>query len=72
MFWIFPLLCLIFMVAMMFMMFRRRGAGCLPFGRGARTGNGGETPAQILDRRYARRADHQKEQYQAIRRDVYE
>ena len=34
MFWIFPLLCLIFMVAMMFMMFRHGGAGCMPFGRG--------------------------------------
>jgi putative membrane protein len=71
MFWIFPLLCLIFMVAMMFMMFRRGGAGCLPFGRGARTGNGGETPAQILDRRYAS-GQITKEQYQAMRRDLNE
>ena len=72
-FWIFPLLCLIFMVAMMFMMFRRGGGGCMPFGRsaGLRTGNERETPDQIIDRRYAS-GQITKEQYEAMRRDLSE
>jgi putative membrane protein len=70
--WIFPLLCLIFMVAMMVMMFRR-GSACMPLGgshRG-RTANDGETPRQILDRRYAS-GQIGKEQYAAMRRDLNE
>lgn len=71
MFWIFPLLCVIFMVAMMFIMFRRGGIGCMPFGGGAgpRTGDRHETPRQILDRRYAN-GEITKEQYQQMRRDI--
>jgi putative membrane protein len=61
------------MVAMMFMMFRRGGGGRMPFGHGAgpRTGNGRETPGQILDRRYAG-GQITKEQYEAMRRDLNE
>jgi uncharacterized membrane protein len=53
MFWIFPLLCMIFMVAMMIMMFRR--GGCMPMRHGHThaSNDGRETPSQILDRRYA-------------------
>ena len=68
MFWIFPLLCLIFMAAMTF-----RGGGCgfMSFGHGAgsRTGNEGEIPRQILDRRYAS-GDITKEQYDHMKRDM--
>jgi putative membrane protein len=63
--WIFALLCLIFMAIMMF------GRRCMPFrgGRQARSGDGGATARQILDRRYAR-GEIGKEQYVAIRRDL--
>lgn len=52
-FWFFPLICLVFMIAMMFMMCRH--GGCVSMHRGARAGGGGEreTPRQILDRRFA-------------------
>ena len=68
--WIIPLLCLVFMVAMMFAMFRR-GGGCMPFGSGHRgqSGDGGETARQIVDRRYAS-GQISKEQYAAMRRDL--
>ncbi len=69
MFWIFPLLCLIFMVAMMFMMFRR-GGGCMPMGRRDTSPNGArETLRQILDRRLAS-GQITREQYDSIRRDL--
>jgi putative membrane protein len=69
-FWIFPLLCMIFMVLMMIMMFRQ-GGGCMPFGIGhrGRGVNGNETPQQILNRRYAN-GEITKEQYEAMRRDL--
>lgn len=69
-FWLFPLLCVIFMVGMMAMMLRH-GGGCMPFMRrhGGRTGNEGESARETLDRRYASGAIS-KEQYQAIRRDL--
>jgi uncharacterized membrane protein len=53
--WIFPLLCFIFMAAMIFMFFRRAGCGCMPMGRGpaAPRTEPRETPRQILDRRLA-------------------
>ena len=68
--WIFPLLCLIFMAAMMVMMFRR-GSGCMPVGGGhrGRTANDGETARQILDRRYAS-GQISEEQYAAMRRNM--
>jgi putative membrane protein len=71
MFWIFPLLCVIFVVAMMFMMFRRGGMGCMPFGGGAahRKGNRHDTARQILDRRYAN-GEISKEQYEQMRHDM--
>ena len=67
--WILPLLCLIFMVAMMIMMFRR--GGCMPFGGGDRgpIRNDGETARRILDQRYAS-GQIGKEQYAEIRRDL--
>lgn len=69
-FWIFPMLCMIFMVIMMIAMFRR-GSGCMPFGRGTEhgTNRGRDTPQQILDRRYAS-GEISKEQYEAMRRDL--
>jgi len=69
-FWIFPLLCMVFMVFMLIMMFRP-GGGCMPFGIGhrGRGGNGSETPQQILNRRYAN-GEITKEQYEAMRRDM--
>lgn len=69
MFWIFPLLCLIFMGVMMFMMFRR-GGGCMPMGRRDMSPNGArETPRQILDRRLAS-GQIDREQYDLMRRDL--
>jgi putative membrane protein len=70
--WIFPLLCLIFMVVMMIMMFRR-GGGCMPFSGGHRgpIANVEETARQILDRRYAS-GQLSKEQFAAMRRDLNE
>lgn len=70
-FWIFPLLCAIFMVIMMLMMFRRRARGCMPFGGGAgpRAGSSGETPRKILDRRYAS-DEITKERYDQMKRDI--
>jgi putative membrane protein len=67
-FWIFPLLCMVFMV---FIMMFRHGGGCMPFGIGhrGRAGNGSENPQQILNRRYAN-GEITKEQYEAMRRDM--
>ena len=65
MFWIFPLLCLLFMAFMMIgcggMLFR--------FRHGGRHGDGRETPRQILERRYAS-GEIGKEQYDAVRADL--
>jgi len=65
-FWFFPLLCLIFMIGMMFMMFRH---GCMSMFRGPRGGHGGEreTPRQILDRRFAS-GEIARDQYEALKR----
>ena len=65
MFWIFPLLCLVFMAFMMI------GCGGMfsRFHHGGRRGDGGETPRQILERRYAN-GEIGKEQYDAMRRDL--
>lgn len=68
MFWIFPLLCLIFMVAMMFMMVRR-GGGCMPMGRHGSSHDPRETPRQILDRRLAG-GEITPDQYASMRRDI--
>jgi putative membrane protein len=64
-FWIFPLLCLLFMAAMMLT------GHCMPFrfGHGAGRDDGRETGRQILDRRYAN-GEIGKEQYEALRRDL--
>lgn len=67
--WIFPLLCMIVMVAMMVLMFRR--GGCMTMRRGpadpARAGR--ETPRQILDRRLAS-GEITREQHAQLKRDI--
>lgn len=68
MFWIFPLLCLIFMAAMMFMVFRE--GGCMPMGRhGTSSDSNRETPRQILDRHLAS-GEIPSDQYASMRRDI--
>lgn len=64
-FWIFPLLCLLFMAVMMI------GCGSMRFrfGRGARRDGERETARQILERRYAS-GELGKEEYDAMRREV--
>lgn len=64
-FWIFPLLCVLFMAIMMI------AGHCMPFRfrHGARSGDGRETARQILDRRYVN-GEIGKEQYDALRRDL--
>lgn len=64
-FWIFPLLCLLFMAIMMI------ACRTMPFrsGHGAQRGDRGETARQILERRYAR-GEIDKLQYEAMRRDI--
>lgn len=66
-YWFFPLLCLVFMIGMMFMMFRR--GGCMSMYSHAQTGRGEEheTPRQILDRRLAS-GEIAKDQYEALKR----
>ena len=66
-FWFFPLLCLIFMIGMMFMMFRH--GGCMSMLHGPRAGRGEEreTPRQILDRRLAS-GEIARDQYEALKR----
>jgi putative membrane protein len=68
-FWFIPLLCLIFMIGMMFMMFRF--GGCMSMHRHRPTGPNGEreTPRQILDRRYAS-GEIAKEQYETLKRTL--
>jgi putative membrane protein len=61
-FWIFPLLCLLFMAIMMV-------AGCGPRGHRNRSGNARETPRDILERRYAK-GEIDKDQFEAVRRDL--
>jgi len=66
-FWLFPLLCLIFMIGMMFMMFRI--GGCMSMHHDSRTGGGDgrETPRQILDRRFAS-GEIARDQYETLKR----
>lgn len=59
-FWFFPLVCLVFMIGMMFMMFRH--GGCMSMHRGER-----ETPRQILDRRFAS-GEIAGDQYEKLKR----
>jgi uncharacterized membrane protein len=64
--WIFPLICLLFMVVMMFAC----GGMWFRFGHRGRTGHDGpETARTILERRYAS-GQIDKEQYEAVRRDL--
>jgi len=66
-FWFFPLLCLVFMIGMMLMMFRH--GGCMPMYRGLRTGRGegSETPREILDRRLAS-GELDEDRYETLKR----
>jgi putative membrane protein len=64
-FWIFPLLCLLFMVVMMFAC----GGKLFRFGHGSRRSDSRETARQIADRRYVN-GEISKEQYDAMRRDL--
>jgi uncharacterized membrane protein len=66
-FWFFPLFCLIFMIGMIFMMFRM--GGCMSMHHGPRTGRGDEceTPRQILDRRLAS-GEIARDQYETLKR----
>ena len=52
--WVFPILCIIFMLAMMFLMFRgRRGCMSMCRGAGKHRQEAHPTPRQVLDRRLA-------------------
>lgn len=64
-FWIFPVLCMLFMLIMMF------GCGRMFFRGGHRPGSSarGDTPRDILDRRYAS-GEIGKDQYEAMRRQL--
>ncbi len=64
-FWIFPLLCLLFMAIMMFAC----GGMRFRFGHRDRVGGGRETARAILERRYAS-GEIGKDQYDAVRRDL--
>jgi len=69
--WVFPILCFIFMAAMIFMFFRRAGCGCMPMRHGPagpRT-DARETPRQILDRRLAG-GEIGKQEYEETRRRI--
>ena len=63
--WIFPLLCLLFMVVMMLAC----GGVRFRFGHWDRRADGGETARRILDRRYAS-GELDKGQYDAMRGDL--
>lgn len=65
-FWIFPLLCLIFMAIMI--MFACGGMR-FRFGHRDRSNDRGEAARQILERRYAS-GEIDKSQYDAVRRDL--
>ena len=65
MFWIFPLLCVLFMVVMMF----GHGGMSPRFRHGARSSERPETGREILERRYAS-GEIGKEQYDTMRRDL--
>ena len=69
--WIFPFLCFIFMLAMIFLMFRRGGACCMPMRHGPAKSriDAGETPRQILDRRLAG-GEITKQEYEEMRRRI--
>jgi len=68
-FWIFPLLCMIFMAMMMLTMFRR--GTCMPMRRGPAVppNEGRETARQILDRRLAS-GEITRTQHEQLRRDI--
>jgi uncharacterized membrane protein len=69
--WIFPILCFLFMVAMIFMIFRRAGGCCMSMRQGPAEprNDARETPRQILDRRLASGEVTQQE-YEEMRRHI--
>lgn len=68
-FWFFPLICLVFMIGMMFMMSRHGGCMSMHRGAQARGGGEGETPRQILDRRLAS-GEIAGDQYEKLKREL--
>jgi putative membrane protein len=64
-FWILPLLCLLFMVIMMFAC----GGMWSRFAHRGRTGHGQQTARQILERRYAK-GEIGKEQFDEMQRQL--
>jgi putative membrane protein len=66
-FWLFPLLCGIFMIGMMFMMFRHGMCMSMHYGPGTGRGDERETVRQILDRRFAS-GEIAREQYETLKR----
>lgn len=68
-FWLFPLLCGIFMIGMMFMMFRH--GMCMSMHRGPGTGRSDEreTARRILDHRYAS-GQIGKDEYETLKRTL--
>ena len=69
--WIFPFLCFTFMVAMIFMIFRRAGGCCMPMRHGPAEprNDARETPRQILDRRLAG-GEITGQEYEEMRRRI--
>jgi uncharacterized membrane protein len=69
--WIFPILCFIFMVTLVFVVFRRAGTCCTPMRHGPAGPriDARETPRQILDRRLAS-GEITNQEYQETRRRI--
>jgi uncharacterized membrane protein len=69
--WIFPFLCFILMVAIIFIMFRRAGGCSMPMRHGPAEAriDARETPRQILDRRLAS-GEITGQEYEEMRRRI--
>lgn len=69
--WIFPLLCFVFVVAMIFLILRRAGGCCMPMRHSPAEGrtDARETPRQILDRRLAN-GEIANQEYEETRRRI--
>ena len=67
--WIFPLIFLVLMVVFMVFMMRGGMGGGPMCGGSHKTPGAGETPREVLDRRYAR-GEITREEYQQMRKDL--